>query len=76
MFPFGYVAHGEAANPTALLAAALTVGADGIVREIALSWGTWTYTVTYSRLGATAPPAAPENARDLLKERLRAVGRG
>ena len=76
VFPFGYVAHGEAANPTALLAAALTLGADGVVREIALSWGRWTYTVTYSRLGATAPPAAPENARDLVKERLRAVGRG
>ena len=76
VFPFGYVAHGEAANPTALLAAALTVGADGVVREISLGWGTWTYTVTYSRLGATAPLVAPENARDHLKERLRAVGRG
>ena len=76
VFPFGYVAHDEAANPAALLDAALTVGGDGVVREIALSWGAWTYTVTYSRLGATAPLAAPKNARDLLQERLRAVGRG
>ncbi len=41
VFPFGYVAHGEAANPTALLASGLTVGADGVVREIAVSWGRW-----------------------------------
>ena len=76
VFPFGYVAHGEAANPDALLDAALTVGADGVIREVALSWGTWTYVVTYSGLGSTAAPVAPKNARDLVKERLRAVGRG
>jgi hypothetical protein len=75
VLPFGYVAHDEAANASAALDVAVTVGADGVVREIALSWGTWTYTVSYSRLGATAPLHAPENPRDLLKERLRAVGR-
>ena len=76
VFPFGYVAHDEAADPAALLDAALTIGADGVVRKIALSWGTWTYTVSYTRLGSTAALVAPRIARDLVKERLRAVGRG
>lgn len=57
VLPFGYVAHDEAANPPALLDTAVTVGADGIVRKLAVTWGTsasaWTYTVTYSGLGAT-----------------------
>ena len=69
VLPFGYVAHDEAADPAAPLDAAVTVGADGVVREIAVTWGAWTYTVTYSRLGATAAPKAPANARDLLRER-------
>jgi hypothetical protein len=76
VFPFGYVAHDEAADPDALLDAALTVAADGVIREIALNWGTWTYVVTYSGLGSTPALVAPKNARDLVKERLRAVGRG
>jgi hypothetical protein len=45
----------------------VTVGADGIVRKIVVTWGTsasaWTYTVTYSELGTTAAPVAPANAR-------------
>jgi hypothetical protein len=40
VFPFGYVAHDEAANPAAALQAAVTVGADGIIREITVIWGT------------------------------------
>ena len=72
VFPFGYVAHDEAANPDSLLDAAVTVGADGIVREITVTWGTWMYSVGYSRLGETPAPVAPENARDLLRERLSA----
>jgi hypothetical protein len=67
VFPFGYVAHGAAADPAAQLDTAVTVGGDGIVREIAVSWGTWTYTVTYSRLGATSAPVAPEHARPLRR---------
>jgi hypothetical protein len=67
VLPFGYVAHDEAADPAALLDTAVTVGADGIVRKIAVTWGTsasaWTYTVTYSGLGATPAPTAPRNAR-------------
>jgi hypothetical protein len=55
VLPFGFVAHDEAANASALLDAAVTVGADGVVRRISLSWGTWDYTVTYGKLGATRP---------------------
>jgi hypothetical protein len=69
VLPFGYVAHDEAANPAAPLDTAVTVGADGIVREIGVSWGNgdsaWTYEVTYERLGATPAPAPPANARPL-----------
>jgi hypothetical protein len=75
VFPFGYVAHDEAANPAAPLHTVVTVGADGIVREIDVTWGTstsaWTYTVTYSKLGATSAPIAPKNARPMLRDRLR-----
>jgi hypothetical protein len=68
VLPFGYVAHDEAADPTAPLDAIVTV-VDGVVRELAVSWGTWTYTVSYRELGSTPPPAAPRNARSLLRER-------
>jgi hypothetical protein len=73
VFPFGYVAHDAAADPKAQLETAVTVRPDGIIRQIAVSWGTWTYTVAYSGLGETAAPAAPAHARSLLGERLRAV---
>jgi hypothetical protein len=63
VFPFGYVAHDAAANPNAPLNTRVTVAADGIVREIAVSWGTWTYTVTYRGLGSTPAIVAPEQAR-------------
>jgi hypothetical protein len=64
VLPFGFVAHDEAADPAVLLETAVTVGADGIFRNIAVSWGpAWTYTVTYSGLGATSAPTAPKNAR-------------
>jgi hypothetical protein len=73
VLPFGYVAHDEAADPEARLDAALTVGMDGLLRQIAVRWGTgastWSYTVTYRNLGATPGPVAPANARSLLKER-------
>jgi hypothetical protein len=73
VLPFGYVADDEAANPSARLRTAVTVGADGIVREIAVTWGTWSYTVTYGNLGATPAIAAPARAKSLLRERLRAA---
>jgi hypothetical protein len=69
VFPFGYVAHGRAADPEALLDTAVTVGEDGLVRELAVTWGTWAYTVTYSDLGTTAPVVAPKNAKSLLEMR-------
>jgi hypothetical protein len=79
VFPFGYVAHDEAADPAAPLDTAITVGPEGVVRQLAVTWGTnasaWTYTVTYSGLGATPAPVAPANAKSLLKERLRAARR-
>jgi hypothetical protein len=69
VLPFGYVAHDQAANPAAPLNASVTVGADGVVRKIAVTWGTWTYTVTYSGLGTTPAPVAPENATPLKRWR-------
>ena len=63
VLPFGYVAHDAAADPKNPLDTGVTVGADGIVREIVVRWGTWTYTVTYSDLGTTAALVAPANAR-------------
>ena len=76
VFPFGYVAHDEAADPTSLLDVAVTVGVDGLVRAIVVSWGagasTWRYAVTYTGLGTTAAPVAPENAVPLSVLRSRA----
>jgi hypothetical protein len=72
VLPFGYVAHDEAENPQARLDTAVTVGSDGVVREIAVTWGTWRYTVTYTDLGATPAPEAPANARSLRE--LRGLG--
>ena len=78
VLPFGYVAHDEAANPEAPLRAAVTVGAHGVVREIAVTWGSgvsrWSFRVTYSGLGTTPAPAAPANAeppRRALRDRAR-----
>jgi len=65
VFPFGYVAHDAAADAASRLDTAVTVGSDGIIREIAVTWGTWTYTVTYSNLGSTPPIGAPANAKPL-----------
>ena len=74
VFPFGYVAHDEAANPAALLDIVVAVGPDRVVRSILVTWGSgasaWSYTVTYSDLGATSPPTAPASARSLRLERV------
>lgn len=70
VFPFGYVAHGAAADQSAPLGTAVTVGPDGVIREIAVTWATWTYTVSYSDLGSTPPLVAPADAtplRDMLR---------
>jgi hypothetical protein len=65
VFPFGYVAHDAAADPASLLDTAVTVGSDGVIRKFASTWGTWTYTVTYSDLGSTPRIVAPANAESL-----------
>jgi hypothetical protein len=79
VLPFGYVAHDEAADPSASLDVAVTVGGDGVVREVALSWGAttaWRFAVSYSDLGATGEIAAPANARDLRALRRAAAEAG
>jgi hypothetical protein len=65
VLPFGYVAHDEAADPYNQLDTTVTTGADGVVREIAVRWGTWRYTMSYSELGSTAAPEAPKDAKSL-----------
>jgi hypothetical protein len=71
VLPFGFVAHDEAADPTAPLNVAVTVGVDGVVQGIAVDWGTsdsaWTFTVEYRDLGSTPAIAAPENASPLKR---------
>lgn len=73
VLPFGYVAHGEAEDPAAPLGAALTVGADGLVRRIAVEWGAgasaWAYTVEYDDLGAAPAITAPVDAEPFRPRR-------
>jgi hypothetical protein len=69
IFPFGYVAHDAAADPRAPLNTALTVNAEGVIRQLAVNWETWTYTVTYSDLGSTPALVAPANAKSLGEQR-------
>jgi hypothetical protein len=69
VLPFGFVAHGAAADPASPLDVSVTVGADGIVRGIAVTWRNWSYRVGYADLGSTPALAAPKNVRSL--ERLR-----
>ena len=61
VLPFGYVAN-EAYDPTTPFDTTVTVGPDGIVRELAVRWGTWTYTVAYRKLGEAPAVDAPANA--------------
>jgi hypothetical protein len=76
VLPFGHVAHDEAADPGSPLDAAVTVGPDGLVREITVRWGRrtsmWVYTVSYGGLGETPAPIAPADAKNPLRDRLRA----
>lgn len=63
VLPFGYVAHDEAADASAPLDVAVTVGSDSVLRRIDVRWGSWTYTVSYRGLGTTPAPRVPTNAR-------------
>jgi hypothetical protein len=65
VLPFGYVAHDAAADPANLLDTSITIGSEGVVRELAVTWPGWTYTVTYGDLGSTPAPAAPAQVRKL-----------
>jgi hypothetical protein len=75
VLPFGFVAHGEAADPASPLEVSVTVGADGIVRGIAVTWRNWSYAVTYDGLGSTPALVAPANARSLEQLRRERAGR-
>ena len=69
MLPYGLVANDEAAVPSSQLDTAVTVGADGILRTIEVSWGTWRYTVGYDDLGAAPALKAPAGAISLSRFR-------
>ena len=51
----------------------MTVGADGIIRELAVTWGAgttaWTYRLAYRDLGETPDLVAPADARPLRRPR-------
>lgn len=72
VLPFGHVAHDQAANAASSLAVAVTIGPEGVVREIRVSWGSWVYSVRYASLGATSGISAPANVRPLRERRREA----
>jgi hypothetical protein len=69
VFPFGFVAHDEAADPASPLDTAVTVGAEGVIRKIVVTWPAWRYEVAYSDLGVTPALVAPANAKPLRRLR-------
>lgn len=73
VLPFGHVAHDDAADPAAPLDTEVTVAADGIIRELTVSWGAgataWTYRLAYRDLGETPDLVAPADARPLRRPR-------
>jgi hypothetical protein len=72
VLPYGYVAHDEAEDPAAPVAVSITVRADGTIAEIHATWGgasSWSYRLTFSDLGSTPAPTAPDNPRQLCVER-------
>jgi hypothetical protein len=72
VLPYGYVAHDDASNPAAPVQVSLTVRSDDTIAEIHATWGgasSWSYRLSFSDLGSTPAPTAPENARRLCVER-------
>jgi hypothetical protein len=66
VLPYGYVAHDDAHNPDAPVDVSITVRRDNTIAEIHATWGgasAWTYRLSFSALGSTPPPVAPEDAR-------------
>jgi hypothetical protein len=62
VLPYGYVAHDEAADPDSLVDVSIEVGAGGTIGEILVTWGgasTWSYKLSFSDLGSTAPLEKP-----------------
>jgi hypothetical protein len=62
VLPYGYVAHDAAADPASLIDVSITVGGDGTIGEILATWGggsSWSYRLSFSDLGTTAPLEAP-----------------
>jgi hypothetical protein len=76
VLPFGFVAHGAAADPASPLEVSVTVGADGIVRGIAVTWRNWSYRVGYDELGSTPALVTPANAPSLEQLRRERAARG
>jgi hypothetical protein len=73
VLPFGYVAN-DAYDATTPFDTTVTVGPDGIVRELGVRWGTWTYTVAYRKLAEAPAVGAPVNA--IPMNEWRKLGRG
>jgi hypothetical protein len=76
--PFGYVAHDEAADPAAPLDTQVTV-TDGVIREIAVTWGTSASAhagpkVSETKAQKTSKPADLSVLR--LRRRKHVSGRG
>lgn len=68
VLPYGYVAHGNASDPSAPIAMSITVGANGAVQTIVATWGgsaTWVYKLTFTDLGSASTLTAPANAKPL-----------
>lgn len=66
VLPFGNVAHDDAANPNALIDISISVTPGGTIGEIHATWGgdsSWSYRLTYSDLGSTAPLEKPTNVQ-------------
>jgi hypothetical protein len=64
VLPYGYVAHDAAADPASLIDVSITVGADGTIGEILATWGggsPWSYRLSFSDLGTTAPLERPSS---------------
>jgi hypothetical protein len=66
VLPYGNVAHDAASNPYSLIDISIIVGADGTISELQATWGgvsSWSYRLTFSDLGSTAPLEKPANVK-------------
>jgi hypothetical protein len=66
VLPFGNVAHDDANDPASLIDISISVRPDGTIGEILATWGgqsSWSYRLTYSDLGSTAPLEKPTNVQ-------------